>query len=68
LHEKTLDYALQKLEVIFPRVVRKALTLVTETQARYWHAKDPVFLSLCQGGDILWPLQELEPHLASRKK
>lgn len=59
-HEKTLDYALQKLHVIFPHVVRQALTLVTETQASYWRARDPVFFSLCQSGENLWPLQKLE--------
>jgi hypothetical protein len=44
LHEQTLDYALQRIEKIFPSLVRKALTLVTETQGSYWFSKDPVFL------------------------
>jgi Domain of unknown function (DUF4365) len=67
LHEKTLDYALQKLEVIFPRLVRAALKLVTETQPAYWRARDPVFLSLCDSGELTWSLAELE-HQAKHKK
>jgi hypothetical protein len=68
LHEETLVYARQKLEPIFSRVVRQALTLVTETQASYWHARDPVFFSLCQSGEIHSLLRELERSSSSKNK
>jgi hypothetical protein len=58
LHELTLDYALQKIEKIFPSLVRKAIELVTETQAAYWLDKDPIFFNLCNG--LTWAVQRLE--------
>jgi len=58
LHEQTLDYALQKLETLFPRLVRKAIERVTETQAAYWLDKDPLFFNLCHG--LEWTLRRLE--------
>jgi hypothetical protein len=60
LHEKTLDYALQKIEMLFPALVRKALALVSETQASYWRNKDPVFFRLCSSGELTWTLRQLE--------
>lgn len=60
LHEQTLDAALQELELDLPKVVRAALKLVTETQASYWRARDPVFVSLCWNAGIDWRLKELE--------
>lgn len=60
LHEKTLDYALQKLEVPFPKLLRKALKLVSETEAGYWQAKDPVFHRLCSNGELTMRLKHLE--------
>jgi hypothetical protein len=60
LHERTLDYALQKIEMLFPALVRKALALVSETQASYWRDKDPVFFSLCSSGELIWTLKQLE--------
>jgi hypothetical protein len=60
LHEQTLDRALQKIEMLFPALVRKALALVSETQANYWRNKDPVFFSLCSGGELEWMLRRLE--------
>jgi hypothetical protein len=52
LHEKTLDYALQKIEKLFPALVRRALALVSEKQASYWQDKDPVFFDLCSDGEL----------------
>jgi len=60
LHEKTLDYALQKIEGLFPALVRKALVLVSETQANYWRNKDPVFFSMCHSGELEWVLKAIE--------
>jgi hypothetical protein len=57
LHEQTLDYALQKIEKLFPRLVRKAIEAVTETQAD-WLDKDPIFFNLCNG--LEWTLRRLE--------
>jgi hypothetical protein len=68
LHAETLDYALQKLEPIFSRAVRQALTLVIKTQASYWHARNPVFFSICQSGEILLRLRELERWSDSKNK
>jgi hypothetical protein len=63
LHEKSLDYALQKIQEIFPALVRKALTLVTERQFSYWMSKDPVFFSLCDANStVKWALDRLERH------
>ncbi len=60
LHEKTLDYVLQRIEGLFPVLVRKALVLVSETQASYWRDKDPVFFSLCSSGELEWTLKQIE--------
>ncbi|MFK3857202.1 DUF4365 domain-containing protein [Agrobacterium pusense] len=60
LHEQTLDYALQKIQKVFPELVRSALTLVTETEAAYWEAKDPVFASLCNDSDLMNALKRFE--------
>ncbi|WP_191229224.1 DUF4365 domain-containing protein [Aurantiacibacter xanthus] len=60
LHEKTLDYALQKLQVLFPALVRKALKLVSETEAGYWMATDRVFFSLCSNGELNMRLKQFE--------
>jgi hypothetical protein len=68
LHAEMLDYALQKLEPIFSRAVRQALTLVIKTQASYWHARNPVFFSICQSGEILLRLLELERWSGSKNK
>lgn len=63
LHEKTLDYVLQKIQELFPSLVRKALTLVTETQATYWLDTDPIFFSLCNNYTaVTWALERLEQH------
>src|SRR5262249_4813998 len=47
LHEGTLDYALTKIDKLFPSLVGKLIKLVTETQHDYWLRKDPAFLHLC---------------------
>jgi hypothetical protein len=60
LHEKTLDYGLQKIEALFPTLVRKALKLVSEAQASYWLRKDPIFFSLCSSGELIWTLKRLK--------
>jgi hypothetical protein len=60
LHEATLDHVLRKLQIIFPTLVRKALKLVSETQAHYWKEKDPVFYSLCRSGDVETSLVRFE--------
>jgi hypothetical protein len=66
LHEQTLDYALQTLKVMFPRIVLEAVTLVTQTQASYWRHQDPMFFDLCRSQEILRPLRKLERR--SRRK
>jgi hypothetical protein len=53
---------------IFSRAVRQALTLVIKTQASYWHARNPVFFSICQSGEILLRLLELERWSGSKNK
>ena len=60
LHEKTLDYALQKIEKLFPALVRKAIDLVTDVQASYWQKKDPIFFDLCRGDELDWTLKRIE--------
>ena len=60
LHEKTLDYALQKIEKLFPALVHKAIALVGEEQASYWQAQDSVFFDLCSNGELSWTLKRLE--------
>lgn len=63
LHEKTLNYSLEKLEIIFPKLVRKALNLVGKTQAYYWQKRDPVFNMLCRNGELLWALKRMEKRI-----
>lgn len=60
LHESTLDYVLRTLEELLPLLARKALTLVTETQASYWRSRDPVFYRLCISGEIESSIKQLE--------
>ena len=60
LHERTLDYALQKIDKFFPSLVRKALALVGEVQASYWFDKDPILFSLCSSGELEWSLKRFE--------
>jgi hypothetical protein len=60
LHEKTLDYALQKIEKLFPALVRKAIALVCDGQAAYWLANDPTLFGLCASGEFSWKLKRLE--------
>ena len=60
LHEKTLDNALQKIEKLFPALVRKAIELVTVIQASYWRKENPVFFSLCSSGELNWILKKFE--------
>ena len=50
LHEQTLDYALRKLETIFPVLVGKAIDLIARDQSVYWRWKDPVLHSICSSG------------------
>ena len=59
LHEKTLDYALQKIEKLFPALVRRAMDLITDVQASYWQQKDPIFFDLCYG-ELAWTLKRIE--------
>lgn len=58
LHEETLDIALQAIEKVFPTLVRKAIELVTVSQASYWQQTDPVFFKLCIRGDLDWILKQ----------
>lgn len=67
LHEKTLDYALQKIEKVFPRLARKALKLVTDSQSTYWSHKDPVFYNLCYSGEFELSLKRIEEELSLTK-
>lgn len=64
LHESTLDYTLQKLEVIYPSLARQALTLVANTQAAYWRVRDPVFHRLCSSGELESSISYLEKKIA----
>lgn len=67
LHERTLGYALEKIEKLFPRLVRKALRLVTRSQSTYWLHNDPVFYNLCSSGEIEWSLKRIEEELGLTK-
>ncbi len=58
----TTPYRRSKL---FPSLVRKAIELVTETQAAYWLAKDPVFFNLCNG--LTWAVERLEQEAKLRE-
>jgi len=60
LHEGTLDYVLRKLEAALPHCTKKALKLVSDTQAAYWQSCDPVFYTLCSNGELEWPISLLE--------
>ena len=60
LHEKTLDFALQKIKKIFPQMVRRAIELITHTEASYWEDRDPVFFSICRSGELEWTLRRIE--------
>jgi hypothetical protein len=67
LHEKTLDYALERIEKIYPSLVRKAL--VTKKQASYWANKDPVFFSLCSNDvAVISVLERLERYSGAMSK
>jgi hypothetical protein len=66
LHEKTLDYALQKIGKVFPALLRKALALVNEKQASYWQDRDRVFFNLCTDGELTWTLDRLENELGRK--
>lgn len=65
LHEGTLDYILRKLELLFPQLVRKALKLVSETQAAYWRSRDPVFFLLCSNGELEWSIKHFEQRIGT---
>ncbi len=60
LHEATLDELLKKLQQIFPTLVRKALKLVSQTEAAYWLQRDPVFFKLCVNGELEARLVQVE--------
>lgn len=60
LHERTLDCVLRQLEAIFPQLVRKALKLISETQASYWKSRDAMFFRLCSNGELEWSIKHLE--------
>ncbi len=47
LHEHTLDYALQKIEKVFPKIIKRALKIVCEIELDYWLHRDIVFFNLC---------------------
>jgi hypothetical protein len=64
LHERTLDYVLKKIEVAFPRLVRRAIEVVCKEQSSYWISRDYVFYLLC--GDLEWTVKRMEKRLASR--
>ncbi len=66
LHEGILDYLLRKLEVVFPQLARKALKLVSDTQAAYWRNRDPVFYRLCSSGELEWSIKYLEQQIGAR--
>jgi hypothetical protein len=66
LHEKTLDYALQNIEKLFPQLARKAVEAVTDRQPAYWLVKDPVFFNLCHG--LGWTLQRLDQEASFRER
>ena len=57
LHEGTLDFILQKLHRIFPELVLKAWTLVSQTQGAYWREQNPIFYKLCK--DLEWHVKHL---------
>lgn len=61
LHEHTLDYALGKIEEIFPKLVRSAYELVTKKQSAYWKSRDHMFFRLCSDGELMRQIE----HLAS---
>jgi len=60
LHERTLDCVLRQLEAVFPKLVRKALKLISETQAAYWKSRDPIFFRLCSSGELEWSIKNIE--------
>lgn len=55
---------MQKLEVLFPVLVRKALKLISETQAGYWKAADRVFFPLCSNGEMNMRLKQFEDEVS----
>lgn len=60
LHEGTLDKSLKDIERIFPNLVRKVVTLVSEKQAGYWRKKDYFFFELCNNGEVMRGLDQFE--------
>src|SRR6202035_5790914 len=59
LHESTLDYICQKLRIIFPTLVRRALKLIDD-QTGYWLITHPIFYSLCTSGEVEYSLKVIE--------
>jgi hypothetical protein len=60
LHEQTLDYALQKLEKLFPVLVRKAIALIAKKERHYWNDRDPTLVRLCGSGELEGIIQNSE--------
>ena len=65
LHEKTLSSALEVMQRALPALVRKAIELVTYSEASYWQHQDPVFFKICSSGELDGTLNRLE-HEATR--
>ena len=63
LHEQTLDYALRRIEKIFPTLVRKALKHVTQKQGSYWLHKDEIFFNVCLNANVEYSLSQFEQAL-----
>jgi hypothetical protein len=64
LHESTLDYICQKLQKLFPALVRRALKMVDD-QMGYWLTTHPIFYSLCTSGEIDYALKAIEERFST---
>lgn len=60
LHEQSLDRVLKLLQPIYPKLLRGALDLVTQTERHYWRATNPYFYALCADGELKLSLNQIE--------
>lgn len=64
LHNQSLDSVLAKLQPVYPKLLERALEIVTTTQGEYWRASSPRFFSLCSTGELRSEIKRIEDRFA----